>query len=237
MLLDIRNLVVTYGDMQALHGVSLAVDEGSITSIIGANGAGKSSLLNAISGVVKHTGELIFEDRPLHREAHRIVEAGIVQVPEGRRVFSSLTVEENLSMGSFVVKDRRLIAQRLEECFGLFPILKERRKQFAGTLSGGEQQMLAISRGLMSGPKVLLLDEPSLGLAPKLVSALFALFKQINERGVTIVLVEQNPRQALAIAGYAYVLEAGRVNCAGTGRDLLEDPAIRKAYLGAVEEC
>ncbi len=232
-LLDIQDLVVTYGSMAALHGVSLWASEGSITSIIGANGAGKSSLLNAISGVVRYTGHVTFQGAPLPKAAHRVVASGIVQVPEGRRVFSALTVEENLHMGSFTVHDRRAIAERLERCYELFPILRERRKQLAGTLSGGEQQMLAISRGLMSRPKVLLLDEPSLGLAPKLVKTLFELFQQINRQGTTIVLVEQNARQALAIADYAYVLEAGCIASAGTGQDLLEDPVIRKAYLGA----
>lgn len=236
MLLEIENLAVSYGKMAALHGVSLRVDEGSITSIIGANGAGKSTLLNAISGVVKYTGQITLKGTPLPRLPHQVVQSGIVQVPEGRRVFSGLTVEENLTMGGYTVRDRSLIRQRLEQAYGLFPILRERGKQFAGTLSGGEQQMLAISRGLMSGPRVLLLDEPSLGLAPRLVKALFELFKKINEQGVTIVLVEQNARQALAIASYAYVLEVGRIVSEGTGSSLLQDPVIRKAYLGGSGE-
>ncbi len=236
MLLEIENLAVSYGKMAALHGISLRVAEGSITSIIGANGAGKSTLLNAISGVVKYTGAINFQGYPLPKSPHKVVETRIVQVPEGRRVFSALTVEENLTMGAYTVRDRKLIRQRLSDAYELFPILQQRSKQLAGTLSGGEQQMLAISRGLMSGPKVLLLDEPSLGLAPLVVKALFQLFQKINQQGVTILLVEQNAKQALAIASYAYVLEVGRIVSEGTGEDLLQDPVIRKAYLGASGE-
>lgn len=233
MLLQIDNLQVSYGKMAALHGISLGVEEGSVTSIIGANGAGKSTLLNAISGVVKYSGEISFRGAPLPNTPHQVVKMGIVQVPEGRRVFAALTVEENLQMGSYTVSDKKAIAERMERSYELFPILKDRRKQLAGTLSGGEQQMLAISRGLMSDPKVLLLDEPSLGLAPKIVKALFDLFVQVNEQGVTIVLVEQNAKQALAIADRAYVLQVGTIVSEGTGADLLQDPVIRKAYLGA----
>ncbi len=233
MLLHVDRLQVSYGKMAALHGISLTVEEGSITSIIGANGAGKSTLLNAVSGVLPYTGEITFKGVPLPRLPHQVVKTGIVQVPEGRRVFSALTVEENLLMGGYVVQDPKAIGDRMEHAFQLFPILNERRKQLAGTLSGGEQQMLAISRGLMSNPKVLLLDEPSLGLAPKVVRALFELFVKINEQGVTIVLVEQNAKQALAIAHRAYVLQVGTIVLEGTGSDLLKDPVIRKAYLGA----
>lgn len=236
MLLEIENLAVSYGKMAALHGISLRVAEGSITSIIGANGAGKSTLLNAVSGVVKYTGKIALGGAALPGLPHKVVETGIVQVPEGRRVFSALTVEENLSMGAYTVRDKRLIRERLNNAYNLFPILQERSKQFAGTLSGGEQQMLAICRGLMSGPRVLLLDEPSLGLAPMVVKALFELFKKINRQGMTILLVEQNAKQALAIADYAYVLEVGRIVSEGTGADLLQDPVIRKAYLGAGSE-
>ncbi|HEX2988529.1 MAG TPA: ABC transporter ATP-binding protein [Chloroflexota bacterium] len=236
MLLEIDNLAVSYGKMAALHGVSLKVAECSITSIIGANGAGKSTLLNAISGVVKYTGRIALDGKPLPRTPHEVVKMGIVQVPEGRRVFSALTVEENLTMGAYTIRNRELIHSRLNQAFELFPILAERRRQLAGTLSGGEQQMLAISRGLMSGPRVLLLDEPSLGLAPRLVKSLFELFTKINEQGVTIVLVEQNAKQALAIAGHAYVLEVGNIVSQGAGVHLLEDPVIRKAYLGASGE-
>ena len=233
MLIQIDGLQVSYGKMAALHGVSLGVEEGSITSIIGANGAGKSTLLNAISGVVKYTGTIAMRGTALPTTPHQVVKTGIVQVPEGRRVFAALSVEENLQMGSYIVHDRKAIAERMGRSFELFPILKERRKQLAGTLSGGEQQMLAISRGLMSDPKVLLLDEPSLGLAPKIVKALFELFVKINQQGVTIVLVEQNAKQALAIADRAYVLQVGSIVSEGTGADLLQDPVIRKAYLGA----
>lgn len=236
MFLEINNVEVFYGKMAALHGVSLQVAEGSITSIIGANGAGKSTMLNAISGVIPYRGQIAFQGTPLPHLPHKVVKTGIVQVPEGRRVFSALTVEENLAMGSYTVGDRALGRQRMEQAYELFPILKERRKQLAGTLSGGEQQMLAICRGLMSGPKVLLLDEPSLGLAPKIVKSLFELFQKINQQGVTILLVEQNAKQALAIASYAYVLEVGQIVSEGTGSALLEDPVIRTAYLGASQE-
>lgn len=236
MFLELKGLAVVYGKMAALHGVSLGVKEGSITSIIGANGAGKSTLLNAISGVVKYAGEVVFQGKLLPQSPHQVVKTGIVQVPEARRVFSALTVEENLMMGGYTVPDRSVLPGRAEQMYGLFPILKERRKQMAGTLSGGEQQMLAISRGLMSDPKLLLLDEPSLGLAPMVVKSLFSLFQKINGQGVTIVLVEQNAKQALAIASYAYVLEVGNIISEGTGEALLHDPVIRKAYLGATEE-
>jgi branched-chain amino acid transport system ATP-binding protein len=236
MFLEIRNLAVSYGKVAALHGVSLKVDQGSITCIIGANGAGKSTLLNAISGVVKYSGEATFQGAPFPKDPHHVVTAGVVQVPEGRRVFSALSVEENLLMGSYTVNDRTVIRERMSQAYELFPILRERRRQLAGTLSGGEQQMLAISRGLMAGPKVLLLDEPSLGLAPKLVKSLFELFQQINRNGVTILIVEQNARQALAISNYAYVLEVGQIISEGTGAFLLQDPVIRRAYLGATKD-
>ena len=236
MLLELHDVAVSYGKMAALHGVSLQVEDGSITSIIGANGAGKSTLLNAVSGVVRHSGQILFQGSPLPDSPHKVVRIRVVQVPEGRRVFSALTVEENLIMGSYTVSDRSLAQHRMEQAYELFPILKERRKQLAGTLSGGEQQMLAISRGLMAGPKLLLLDEPSLGLAPKVVKSLFELFQKINQQGVTILLVEQNARQALAIANYGYVLEVGRIISEGTGTDLLQDPVIRKAYLGASQD-
>ncbi len=236
MLLEIQNLAVSYGKVAALHGVTLRADEGSITCIIGANGAGKSTLLNAISGVVRYTGEAKFRGAPIPRHPHQVVTAGIVQVPEGRRVFSALSVEENLRMGAYTIGHQKVIRERLSQAYELFPVLYERRQQLAGTLSGGEQQMLAISRGLMAGPQVLLLDEPSLGLAPKLVRSLFELFQQINRDGVTILIVEQNARQALAISNYAYVLEVGQIISEGPGKDMLQDAVIRKAYLGAAQD-
>jgi branched-chain amino acid transport system ATP-binding protein len=232
-MLNVQELRVTYGRVEALHGVSLEIKHGQIVTIIGANGAGKSTLLNVISGIVRPKGgKILFEGRPSPSSVAKVVEMGVVQVPEGRRIFPTLTVEENLVMGGFTVKNRRVLEERKERAFTLFPILADRRKQFGGTLSGGEQQMLAIGRGLMSAPKLLLLDEPSLGLAPIVVRDLFRLFREINEQGVTILLVEQNARQALAIADQAYVFETGRVVNQGKGNDLLNDPSIKKAYLG-----
>lgn len=232
-MLEIRDLKVAYGKVETLHGISLAVGDNQIASIIGANGAGKSTLLNTISGIVKpKSGSIIFQGKPISPKPHDIVRSGIVQIPEGRRIFPTLTVEENLIMGAYVVADRKVINKNLDRVCDLFPILSERRSQFGGTLSGGEQQMLAIGRGLMSEPKLLLLDEPSLGLAPIIVRDLFNLIQDINAQGITVLLVEQNARQALAIADTSYVLETGRVTMQGEGNELLEDPAVKKAYLG-----
>lgn len=232
-MLDIRDLKVAYGKVETLHGISLVVGHKQIVSIIGANGAGKSTLLNTISGVVKpKSGSITFQGKAIAPKPHDIVRAGIVQIPEGRRIFPTLTVEENLIMGAFVVTDRKVIHQNLERVYRLFPILSERRSQFGGTLSGGEQQMLAIGRGLMSEPKLLLLDEPSLGLAPIIVRDLFNLIQEINAQGITVLLVEQNARQALAIADSSYILETGRVTMQGQGNELLENLAVKKAYLG-----
>jgi branched-chain amino acid transport system ATP-binding protein len=232
-MLEIRDLKVAYGKVETLHGISLDVGDNQIVSIIGANGAGKSTLLNTISGIVKpKSGSIIFQRKPISPKPHDIVRAGIVQIPEGRRIFPTLTVEENLIMGAFVVADRKIINKNLEKVYNLFPILSERRSQFGGTLSGGEQQMLAIGRGLMSEPKLLLLDEPSLGLAPIIVRDLFNLIQEINAQGITVLLVEQNARQALAIADASYILETGRVTMQGEGGELLENPAVKKAYLG-----
>lgn len=232
-MLEIRDLRVAYGKVETLHGISLVVEQNQIVSIIGANGAGKSTLLNTISGVVKpKSGTITFRGKPISPKPHKVVRSGIVQVPEGRRIFPTLTVEENLIMGAFVVNDRKVIQNNLDRVYGLFPILSERRGQFGGTLSGGEQQMLAIARGLMSEPKLLLLDEPSLGLAPLVVRDLFKLIQEINAQGITVLLVEQNARQALTIADDSYVLETGRVTMKGQGKELLENPAVKKAYLG-----
>jgi branched-chain amino acid transport system ATP-binding protein len=233
-MLSIRDLRVGYGKVEALHGISLDVEAGQIVAIIGANGAGKSTLLNTVSGMIPSKGGHVeFEKKPIPRRPSRIVEEGIVQVPEGRRIFPSLTIEENLRMGAYVVRQAALIRANMDKVYSLFPILAQRRGQFGGTLSGGEQQMLAIGRGLMSSPRLLLLDEPSLGLAPLVVRDMFRLFRQINKEGVTILLVEQNARQALAIADRAYVLETGSIIRTGGGRELLEDPAVKRAYLGA----
>ncbi len=234
-LLTIDSLHIYYGSIQALKGISLNVAKGEIVSVLGANGAGKSTLLRAISGLVPvHKGDMIFNDISLKkREAYRIVIDGISHVPEGRRVFSTLTVEENLNLGAFNRRNEsKLVAERKDRAFDLFPILKNRRNQLAGTLSGGEQQMLAIGRGLMSDPQLLLLDEPSLGLAPLLVKQIFRIIKEINEQGVAILLVEQNARKALAIAHRGYVLETGNITISGLSSELKDNQKVQEAYLG-----
>ena len=234
-MLEIRDLQVSYGGIAALHGISLQVPAGSIVTLIGGNGAGKSSTLRAISGIAKVTGgSVVFEGRDItNKPAHEIVALGIAHSPEGRMVFSNLTVLENLQMGAHLRRDRNAIASDLERIFGLFPRLKERLQQAAGTLSGGEQQMLAIARALMSKPKCLLLDEPSLGIAPLLVQTIFSRIVEINrELGLTILLVEQNANLALRIASHGYVLETGRVILNDTAESLRSNPAVRSAYLG-----
>jgi branched-chain amino acid transport system ATP-binding protein len=234
-MLELAGVDAFYGAVQVLHGVSLRVDEGEIVTLVGANGAGKSTTLMTISGVVAaRGGEIRFAGRPiLGFEPHRIAALGIVQVPEGRRVFPGLTVAENLEMGAYLRRDPDGIAADREEVWGLFPILRERRHQGAGTLSGGEQQMLAIGRALMARPRLLLLDEPSLGLAPLLVKGIFQCIRDLNARhGTTILLVEQNANQALRISRRGYCLENGRVTLSGGGMALLEDPRVRRAYLG-----
>ncbi len=232
MLLTIRNLTVAYGTIDALHDIQLDVGKGQIVSIIGANGAGKSTLLKAVSGMLPvKGGEVLFEGRRLPVSPHAVVRAGITHVPEGRKVFAGLTVEENLIMGGITRKIAEA-GKAQEEMFQFFPILKERRRQQAGTLSGGEQQMLAIARGLMSKPKLLLLDEPSLGLAPIIVNQVFSLIKSIREMGYTILLVEQNAKQAMRLSDYTYVLENGYVRMHGPSSKLLADEEIITAYLG-----
>lgn len=231
-ILKITDLSVRYGHIEALNKVSVEVGKGQIVSIIGANGAGKSSLLKAISGLIKPAGGKIeFEGQPLPKQPYKIVKKGVVQVPEGRHTFSGLTVQDNLLVGGY--NSTNSTAQEdLKKQYELFPILKERKNQFAGTLSGGEQQMLAIARGLMSHPKILLLDEPSLGLAPIIVNQVFDLIQQIRDTGVTIMLVEQNANKALKICDHAYVLETGNITMTGTGKELLASDDVRKAYLG-----
>jgi branched-chain amino acid transport system ATP-binding protein len=232
MLLTIRNLTVAYGAIDALHNIELDVEKGQIVSIIGANGAGKSTLLKAVSGMLPvKGGEVLFEEHRLPSTPHAIVRAGITHVPEGRKVFAGLTVEENLVMGGITRKIAES-GKAQEEMFRFFPILKERRRQQAGTLSGGEQQMLAIARGLMSKPKLLLLDEPSLGLAPIIVNQVFSLIRSIREMGYTILLVEQNAKQAMRLSDYTYVLENGYVRMHGPSSRLLADEEIITAYLG-----
>ena len=235
-MLVIENLHVSYGHIQALSGVTIQVPQGSIVSIIGSNGAGKTTLLNSISGIVKQKqGSIRFDGRELVRSPHEIVKLGLVQVPEGRKIFAGLTVEENLLAGGYILKDSGRLKANVEKMMQLYPILKTRRTQQAGTLSGGEQQMLAVCRGLMSEPRMILLDEPSLGLAPIIVKGIFDLIRQIREQGITVLLVEQNAKKALALCDYAYVLENGKVTLEGQGKELLCDPGVKKAYLGERE--
>lgn len=233
-VLRVKNLSVNYGNVQALKSINLEVKQGEIVTILGANGAGKTTTLLAISGLLKpKTGQILYKDQEVQDIAtHQRIKLGIAHVPEGRRVFATLTVEENLHLGSFTLKDKKQIKQNLEMVYALFPRLQERRKQLAGTLSGGEQQMLAIARGLMANPKLLLLDEPSLGLAPLLVKSIFATIKEINQQGVTILLVEQNARAALKLAHRGYVLEVGKIVLTDTAKNLLTNPQVSKAYLG-----
>lgn len=235
MLLQVVDLRVRYGNIEVLHGLNLEVKKGEIVTILGANGAGKSTTLLTISGLVKPvSGSIYFGKTSLHKlPAHRVVERGIAQVPEGRRIFNTLTVQENLKLGAFTSSDRTRINRTMEWAYQLFPVLAERRQQLGGTLSGGEQQMLAIARGLMSDPKILLLDEPSLGLAPLLVRTIFQTLREVNQTGVTIVLVEQNAKAALKLAHRGYVMELGQIVLQGNASDLLEDPEVQRAYLGA----
>ncbi len=233
-LLELRDLHVHYGAIHALKGVSISVEPGGIVTLVGANGAGKSTTLRAISGLIQPSrGEIRFGGVPLQgMKAHKIVQAGISHVPEGRIVFANLTVLDNLEMGAYLRKDRAGIAADLKKIFKLFPRLDERRRQSAGTLSGGEQQMLAIGRALMARPKLLLMDEPSLGLAPILVREIFSVIREIRSQGMTIVLVEQNARMALATADFGYVLETGSVRMSDRAQALLKSPFVQEAYLG-----
>lgn len=236
-MLRVEDLTLYYGKNRALNNVSFEVQKGEIVSIIGANGAGKSSLLKCISGLVKpDSGSISYEDKPLPAYTHKVTSAGIVYVPEGRRVFAPLTVRDNLRAGAYLTKKNKEIEAEIEEQYKLFPRLKERENQHAGTLSGGEQQMLAIARALMSRPKMVLLDEPSLGLAPLVVKEVFRIIDLIRSQGVTVLLVEQNAQKALSIADHAVVLENGAVKKRGTGQELLSDPVIKEAYLGTGHE-
>ena len=233
-MLTIENLNVHYGGIHALRGLSLEVPDGRIVTLVGANGAGKTTTLRAVSGVVKpSSGSIVFGGQDLTRlEAHKIVEQGVVMVPEGRRVFPDMTVLENLYLGAHIRTDLEGIREDLEWVFELFPRLKERMKQHAGTLSGGEQQMLAVGRALMSRPRLLTMDEPSLGLAPILVEQVFEIIQRIHEEGRTILLIEQNARAALQVADYGYILENGRIVLEGSGAELAQSDEVRKAYLG-----
>jgi branched-chain amino acid transport system ATP-binding protein len=237
-MLTVDNIEVFYGAIQALHGVSFEVKEGEIVTLIGANGAGKSTSLKTVSGLLRpKTGTVKFIEKDITKvPAHKIVHMGLAHVPEGRKIFSDLTVRENLLMGAYTRSDRKEIAESLENVFKRFPRLKEREKQSAGTLSGGEQQMLAMGRGLMCKPRLLILDEPSMGLSPILVEEIFKIIQEINQLGTTILLVEQNAFMALQIAHRAYVLETGRVMLSGSAAELQADPKVRSAYLGDVIE-
>ena len=233
MMLSVKDLNVYYGPIHAVKGVSFDVNQGEIVTLIGANGAGKSTILKTVSGLLKPKGgEVDFMDRKISGTApHKIVELGIAHVPEGRRIFTRMTVEENLEMGAFTAPNAS-VEESKEQVFQRFPRLKERRKQTAGTLSGGEQQMLAMGRALMSKPSLMMLDEPSMGLAPILVEQVFDIIRELHEAGTTILLVEQNAQMALSIADRAYVLETGKISLSGTGGELAESESVRKAYLG-----
>ena len=235
-MIEVRDLRVHYGGIVALDGISLDIPDGKIISIVGANGAGKSTTINALSGMVKvHSGAITLDGESLMVAPQEIVRRGVVQVPEGRRIFPTITVKENLLLGAYIIKDRKRIEKNIQRVFGLFPTLKERQDQLGGTLSGGEQQMLAFGRALMSEPKVLVMDEPSLGLAPMFVLGVFKMIRDLNRVGHTILLVEQNAQKALAIADYAYVLETGRIVSQGEGKNIAADPIVKKAYLGIEE--
>ena len=233
-LLEVKNLVVSYGAIKALRGISFSVEQGEVISLIGSNGAGKTTTLHSISNLIKkNSGSIFFEGTDItNLSADKIVKMGLIQVPEGRRVFANLSVKENLEMGAYLRKDKEQIKKAMEWGYELFPRLKERLSQLAGTLSGGEQQMLAMARALMSKPKLLLLDEPSMGLAPILVDEIFEIIKKISSAGTTILLVEQNAYKALSIANRAYILETGEITKDGKASDLITDKAVISAYLG-----
>ena len=233
-LLEVKDLQVFYGVIQALKGISFEVEEGEIVTLIGANGAGKTTTMQTIVGLISSkSGSITYNGNDITKlPSHKIVSQGLTQVPEGRRIFQELTVYDNLMLGAYLEKDQKKIKERIEEVFEQFPILQERRTQIAGTLSGGEQQMLAMSRALMANPRILMLDEPSMGLSPLLVSQVFEIIQDLNKKGITILLVEQNAEKALAIADRAYVLANGAITHSGTGEELAGSEEIKKAYLG-----
>jgi branched-chain amino acid transport system ATP-binding protein len=234
MLLEMKDAVLNYGKIQALHGITVRVDEGEVVSLIGANGAGKTSTMRALSGVRGlSAGSVVFNGEDVTRlRADQRLRKGLVLAPEGRGIFPGMTVTENLNMGAYTRKDKAAVDEDYDRVFGLFPRLLERKKQVAGTMSGGEQQMLAIGRSLMSRPKLLMLDEPSMGLAPMLIQQIFDIITEISQQGTTILVVEQNAKQALSRSDRAYVLETGNIVKTGTGAELLDDPSVREAYLG-----
>ena len=234
-MLEIKDLNVFYGAIHALKGISLTVEEGELVSLIGANGAGKTTTLHTISGLLTAaSGSIILDGKDLQKVApNKIISMGLAHVPEGRHVFARMTVEENLRMGAYIIKDQKKISENLENVYSHFPRLKERSRQLAGTLSGGEQQMLATGRALMTNPKIVLMDEPSMGLSPLLVKEIFSIIQELHESGITILLVEQNAKMALAVSDRAYVLETGCISMSGKASELAEDDRVRKAYLGA----
>ncbi len=234
-MLEIKDLNVFYGAVHAIKGISLNVEQGELVSLIGANGAGKTTTLHAISGLIPaSSGTIELDGHNLQKTPpDKIISLGLAHVPEGRHVFARMTVEENLRMGAYIIRDAQKINENLEKVYSHFPRLKERRRQFAGTLSGGEQQMLATGRALMTDPSIVLMDEPSMGLSPLLVKEIFAIIRQLHESGITILLVEQNAKMALAVSDRAYVLETGKISMSGKASELAEDDRVRKAYLGA----
>ncbi len=234
-MLEIKDLHVHYGAIHALKGISLTVDGGELVSLIGANGAGKTTTLHTISGLLTaSSGEVLLDGENIQKiPANTIIQKGMAHVPEGRHVFARMTVEENLRMGAYIIRDQKRIADNLEKVYGHFPRLKERRRQLAGTLSGGEQQMLATGRALMTDPKILLMDEPSMGLSPILVKEIFSIIQTLHESGITILLVEQNAKMALGVSDRAYVLETGKISMEGSAAELAADDRVRRAYLGA----
>lgn len=234
-MLKLENVEVSYGAVHAIHGASMEVRDGEIVSLIGANGAGKTTILRTITGLKKaDSGSITYQDVELLKaEPSKIITFGMAHVPEGRHVFPRMTVEENLQMGGYTKKNQENLQEILKEVYEKFPRLKERRKQLAGTLSGGEQQMLAVGRALMGSPAIILMDEPSMGLSPLLVKEIFHIIKEVHKQGITVLLVEQNAKMALAIADRAYVLETGKITLSGTGRELLNNEKVKKAYLGA----
>ncbi|MDD6502621.1 MAG: ABC transporter ATP-binding protein [Oscillospiraceae bacterium] len=234
-MLEVKDLNVFYGAIHALKGISLTVGDGELVSLIGANGAGKTTTLHTISGLLTAaSGSVTLDGTDLQKvPANTIINLGLAHVPEGRHVFARMTVEENLRMGAYTIRDQKKIAENMEKVFAHFPRMKERRRQLAGTLSGGEQQMLATGRALMTDPKIVLMDEPSMGLSPILVKEIFAIIQELHESGITILLVEQNAKMALAVSDRAYVLETGTISMEGSAADLAADDRVRKAYLGA----
>ena len=234
-MLEIKNIHVYYGAIHAIKGISITVNDGELVSLVGANGAGKTTILHTISGLLHaSSGEILLDGKNLQNvPANTIINMGLAHVPEGRHIFSRMTVEENLRMGAYIISDAKRINDNMEKVFHHFPRLKERARQLGGTLSGGEQQMLATGRALMTDPKILLMDEPSMGLSPILVNEIFTIIEQLHNSGITILLVEQNAKKALAVADRAYVLETGKISMQGSAKELAEDDRVRKAYLGA----